>query len=610
MRGASAMPRPLVERTPPSEGATDRSPRLDVALALAADGFLIGHCYGVTRAGGCLCGRADCRAPGKHGGLGWKEHATRDADTIRTRFAAGDPNYMVIPPKGSGLLIVDEDVPRTLHTLGDLPATMIMQTGEKPGGGRGRHLYGRLPEGIDESSLPYQWAGGEVRFGGNGGVVGPFSRHHSGATYEPLNGFAVETLPDQWVRNLIASGRKRTSKQDAARSPGDPDWTIPEPGRHLWLTSTAGRLRWAGLDGDALRDALRALNRARCSPPLHEAEVDEIAAWADKGEGDAGPGVRGGPELRPLPRNVGASLPPPDVDAWVIEGVLRPGTILVVASLEGSGKSHVRKEMAVRLTTCGGPLFGHYPIPRTCSVLEIDEENGGSEEFRREEQVFAALGVRRADATNYWSVSFPALDLGDDGSQVYLCGQVATHRPDVLMLDTGTSMVDEEWGPELKAAVRFLRRLTVEFGCAVVIFVHLVKPPRGRDATTRAHGSALSDVMGQWTRTVDAVALLADLGGGRANWRMFKKVPKSELVIAQAEGIWKVVHVGAERKVTNDDRVLRAIAEGGENPDSIATSLGVSTRTVSEAIKHLRDRGLIGPKYPYEMTSAGVEALA
>jgi hypothetical protein len=115
--------------------------------------------------------------------------------------------------------------------------------------------------------------------------------------------------------------------------------------------------------------------------------------------------------------------------------------------------------------------------------------------------------------------------------------------------------------------------------------------------------------MGQWTRTVDAVALLADLGGGRANWRMFKKVPKSDLVIAQADGVWKVVHVGAERKVTNDDRVLRAIAEGGENPDSIAKSLGVSSRSVSAVIKRLRVGGLIGPGYPYKVTPAGYESL-
>jgi AAA domain/Bifunctional DNA primase/polymerase, N-terminal/Primase C terminal 1 (PriCT-1) len=605
------MPRTQTEPTSPGDTAAKRIARLAAALARAADGFLIGQCYGVTSTGGCLCGRADCKAPGKHGGKGWKEQATRDPDTIRTRFAAGDPNFMAIPPKGSGLLIVDEDVPGMLATLGNLPTTMIVQTSEKPGGERGRHVYGRLPDGINEAELPYQWEGGEIRFGGNGGVVGPLSRHHSGATYEPLNGFAVEMLPDPWVRNLIASGRKRASEQDAARSPSDLDWTVPEPGRHPWLTSMAGRLRRDGLRGDVFRTGLRYLNAARCSPPLPEAEVEEIAAWADKREGDTGPGGTVRPEPRPVPRNVGTSVASPEVDAWLIENVLRPGAILVIASLEGLGKSHVRKEMAVRLTTCGGSLFGYYPIPRTCSVLEIDEENGAQEEIRREEQVFAALSARRADANGtYWSVSFPAVELGDEASQMYLREHVAAHRPGVLMLDTGTSMVDEEWGPELKAAMRFLRRLTVEFGCAVVIFVHLVKPPRGRDATTRLHGSTLSDVMGQWTRTVDAVALLADLGGGRANWRMFKKVPKSELVIAQAEGIWKVVHVGAERKVTNDDRVLRAIAEGGENPDAIAASLGLGTRTVSDAIKHLRNRGLIGPKYPYEMTPAGYEAVA
>ncbi|HYN69316.1 MAG TPA: AAA family ATPase [Candidatus Eisenbacteria bacterium] len=344
-------------------------------------------------------------------------------------------------------------------------------------------------------------------------------------------------------------------------------------------------------------------------PPARRAPRTDEAS-GDKSSGDAGRGPEDGPAPRPRPRNVGASLPPLDVDAWVIEGVLRPGQILVIASREALGKSHVRKEMGVRLTTCGGSLFGYYPIPRTCVVLEVDEENGDREEFRREEQVFAALGVRRTQATTYWSVSFPALNLGDEGSQVYLREQVATHRPDVLMLDTGTSMVGEEWGSELKAAMRFLRRLTGDLGCAVVIFVHLVKPPRGRYTTTLAHGSNLSDVMGQWTRTVDAVALLADLGGGRANWRMFKKVPKSELVIAQAGGIWKVVHIGTERRETSDDRVLRAIAEGGENPTVIAASLGLSKRAVSDAIKRLREGGLLGPKHPYEVTPAGDEALA
>ena len=271
--------------------------RLDAALTLGSQGFLIGQCFGIDDDGRCTCGWERCEAPGKHGGRGWLERATRDPDTIRTRFAAGDPNYMVIPPKRSGLLIVDEDVPGALHTLGDLPKTMIVQTGKKPGGDRGRHIYGRLPDGIDEADLPYQWEGGEVRFGGNGGVVGPLSRHRSGATYDPVSGSAVETLAEPWVRALIASGHKRASQRDAAHSPSDPYWTITEPGRHPWLTTAAGRLRWAGLAGDALRNGLRSLNTARCSPPLPDAEVDQIAGWAGAKAGDQGPGLGiGGPE--------------------------------------------------------------------------------------------------------------------------------------------------------------------------------------------------------------------------------------------------------------------------------------------------------------------------
>jgi hypothetical protein len=316
------------------------------------------------------------------------------------------------------------------------------------------------------------------------------------------------------------------------------------------------------------------------------------------------------PTPRPIPRNVATSTRPADADDWIVDGLLRPGAILVVASPEGLGKSQVRKELAVRLTTCGGSLFGHYPILRTCTVLEVDEENGPSEEWRREEQVLAALEVSRADAAGYWSVSYAGLNLGNDESRQYLAEQVAATRPGVLMLDTGTSMVGEEWGAELKAAIRFLRSLTVEYGCAIVVFVHFVKPPRdnGR-AGGRLHGGAITDVMGQWTRQVDAVGLMADLGEGRAAWSTFKKVPKSELTIVRASGLWRVVHVGADHKLSSDNRVLRAIVAGGGGPDELAQALGLSTRAVSGAVARLRKDGLLGPGFPYAATPEGMEAM-
>ncbi len=162
--------------------------------------------------------------------------------------------------------------------------------------------------------------------------------------------------------------------------------------------------------------------------------------------------------------------------------------------------------------------------------------------------------------------------------------------------------------PEFKSVMRFLRTLTVRHGCAIVVFVHLTKPMRSPGGSRR-HGSSLSDVMGQWTRTVDAVALLADLGEGRARWSMWKKVPKSELTIRQADGLWTVVQVEATARPTTEDRVLRAIHTDGPNATAIAQSLGLSASRVSQAIRKLRTHGLLERGHPYRLTPEGLEAV-
>ena len=85
--------------------------------------------------------------------------------------------------------------------------------------------------------------------------------------------------------------------------------------------------------------------------------------------------------------------------------------------------------MGVRLTSCGGRLFGHYEVPQKCRVLEIDEENGWAEEYRRENQLFASLALDRSEVTgSYLRVSYTALDLGRADSQEYLEAQLACDR--------------------------------------------------------------------------------------------------------------------------------------------------------------------------------------
>jgi AAA domain/Bifunctional DNA primase/polymerase, N-terminal len=315
----------------------------------------------VTPDGHCRCGGAhtnDPKAIGKHGGKGWKEHATGDPKVIRDRFRSGDPNYLVIPAESSQLVIIDEDVPGALEVLGDLPATLIVATGVKDGGVRGRHLYGRLPAGTDETDLTYDWAGGEVRFAGNGGVVGPLSRHASGATYDPISPLTVGTLPAALITNLIHSGRKRATERDTAHSPKDPGWIVGEPGRHPWLASMAGRLRRDGLGGDALRDALQYLNRLRCRPEKPEDEVERIAAWADRQEGDSPADTGRLAALRFYTPTELASITPSKPDFLVGPGLVATGAITEIdGKVKVAGKTTLILHM-IRSILDGVPFLG------------------------------------------------------------------------------------------------------------------------------------------------------------------------------------------------------------------------------------------------------------
>ncbi len=55
-------------------------------------------------------------------------------------------------------------------------------------------------------------------------------------------------------------------------------FVIPDGERNTTLTSIAGRMRAGGAEPDELLCALNEINESRCAPPLHEAEVRNIAA--------------------------------------------------------------------------------------------------------------------------------------------------------------------------------------------------------------------------------------------------------------------------------------------------------------------------------------------
>jgi hypothetical protein len=67
------------------------------------------------------------------------------------------------------------------------------------------------------------------------------------------------------------------------------DEIVMEGGRNSYLTSQAGSMRRRGMGGEAIRAALIAENNSKCSPPLDESEVEQIARSISKYEPSANP---------------------------------------------------------------------------------------------------------------------------------------------------------------------------------------------------------------------------------------------------------------------------------------------------------------------------------
>lgn len=312
-------------------------------------------------------------------------------------------------------------------------------------------------------------------------------------------------------------------------------------------------------------------------------------------------------ERRPWPQAASDVDPSTALDDdFVVDGVLRHGRLLVIAAAEGIGKSRVRAELGMRLATGHGALFDHYPIPARCRVLTIDVENGDEEEIRREEETRERLGLERSQLVDYYRVSLDGLSLTDAEDQSYVLSAVGQVRPSVVIFDTGSSMVGDEWGDPLKAAIRFLRLVARTYHTAIVVCVHLTKPSRAGKATKEPaqHGTELSDVMGQWTRQADSVALMADAGADRIRWTMRKRVPPSTLVLERSEGTFHAVQVigGEDLGLPLRRRILNVIAAGETDAKVIASYVGVAERTVWRHIRALRKTGDVEREAPLRVS--------
>jgi hypothetical protein len=298
-------------------------------------------------------------------GKEWPKHASSDPEAIRDMLRPAGRQYGVYPPPGSGLFIVDFDVPAEYERLKPLlPHTLTVKTV------KGHHVYLSLPDGVEEAEVPRSFAGGEIRIGGSGQVVGPWGIHPSGAVYQPLNGLTVRTASVELIEALRASRAARTAQQTTARGPEDDGWIITEPGRHDFLMSKARNLRGVGLTGQNLATEIHRLNRERCSPPKDDAEVDAILKWVEHNISDDPP-----PELLASSETV---WPEPMAQA-AYHGVLGQLVRAVADSTEADPAALLGSMLAIFGALCGNGRAMHqgaWQAPHLYVVLVGDSSSG------------------------------------------------------------------------------------------------------------------------------------------------------------------------------------------------------------------------------------------
>ncbi|MDD3580091.1 MAG: bifunctional DNA primase/polymerase [Desulfobacca sp.] len=286
---------------------------LTPALDYARRGWPVIPLWWVTEDGRCACGNPECGNPGKHPLGKLVLHGVHDATTdqaiIREWWTQyPEANIGVATGQASGLVVLDID-PRNGGDIKKLPGNLPLTPTVATGGG-GQHYYLRHPgDSVKNAGGLAGYAG--VDFKADGGcVVAPPSNHNSGRQYSwdyrpettPLS-----SIPD-WLLRLIQTPPAQQS-QAQALTDGQP---ILDGQRNLTLTSLAGTMRRRGFGEAAIRAALEVENRARCQPPLDDAEVARIARSVMRYRPNAPT-----PVLVPAP----VKDPIPELPAQVIGGV-------------------------------------------------------------------------------------------------------------------------------------------------------------------------------------------------------------------------------------------------------------------------------------------------
>lgn len=290
--------------------------------------------------GVCSCheGKA-CTSSGKHPRVKRQQAIEADGSTWQGWLQEWpNMNLGILTGDDSGVFAVDID-PRhggdksleaLIETHGQLPETALANTG-----GGGTHYLFLIPKGVtiknsagDERGSRGIAPGIDIR--GNGGLIVVEPSKIKGG-YKWILGLPEReklSLPPEWI--LLEMQRKADNRPPSPAPQAHKPFTqlfgftmpadksVYEGGRNSFLASAAGWLKSQGIQDDSLVEILKAVNIAKCDPPLESNEVEGVAFSINKyppAANDSG---------WPVPEEIKQSLPPvPPFDTNILPVALR-----------------------------------------------------------------------------------------------------------------------------------------------------------------------------------------------------------------------------------------------------------------------------------------------
>lgn len=300
---------------------------------------------------------------------------------------------------------------------------------------------------------------------------------------------------------------------------------------------------------------------------------------------------------------------------WVVKDLFAKKLVSVIFSEPGVGKTVLAMDIAEKLTN-GKAIFNQYKVDRPMKVLYFQGDFPGTVMKQRLLQMLHKPNdeyfkfVNRYDA----EVNGFSIDLTNEQGQKNLKTILEEYKPDFVIFDTFISFFDgdENKQKDVKEPMDFLRKLTANYNCSILLCHH----SRKRGTNEKRKGLDQSDLIGSFVTARLCGLMLAIANDTEKSTKeekyntvicaktWFKPIEPFQFVISNGENQYLQVIYTTE-EITNSGKnktqqakekivsVLSSILDVGLSAKSLKCIAGCSERTANNALSELIADGII-----------------